>query len=188
MMDGYVYIPPHLLITMLLWAPRDYRLCPFWPQVCGWHAERRPSSAWRGQLGDGSHAEEVLEDQAGPHQSHGQEGGRVRGGLGCWPGCKAGGRRGEIVVYQPTAIPSPDCWIHKAQMLPCKDPPLPLALWCCSSSSAILANVFLPKLLTDVWCMTTNCCFADRRTILLSMTSMKCVSRCRICYKTASRA
>lgn len=55
---------------------------PMWAQqVCRGHAERQPGPAWRGQLSDGPDAEEVLEDQAGLHQSHRQEGGRVRGGL-----------------------------------------------------------------------------------------------------------
>ena len=61
------------------------------PQVGQWHA---------GQLGGGAHAEEVLEDQAGAHQGHGQEGGRVRGGLGRRPGRQAGGERLPLLVWE----------------------------------------------------------------------------------------
>lgn len=93
-MDGYVHISLSLKHTSSTCGYGNLALPTVGPQFWGGHAEWQPGRAWRGQLSHGSDAEEILEDQTGPHQSHGQEGGWVCGGLWCWPGRQArGGRR-----------------------------------------------------------------------------------------------
>lgn len=93
-MDGYVYISLSIKHTSSTCGYGNLALPTVGQQFWGGHAEWQPGPAWRGQLSHGSDAEEILEDQTGPHQSHGQEGGWVCGGLWCWPGREArGGRR-----------------------------------------------------------------------------------------------
>lgn len=107
-MDGYVYFSLSVKCTTSGCGYNNLALPTVGQQVCGGHAEWQPGPAWWGQLGDGSDAEEILEDQAGPHQSHGQEGRWVCGGLWCWPGRKAGGgRRGARPLFVTPLVGCP---------------------------------------------------------------------------------